>query len=342
MGVRDMELVNKFDNALAGVAGDSGDDRARGQQRQQDRDRQVLADGHLRRPQPRPRPHAAHAARHRARLAGRERPARVRADAARRRSTRRRRTATCAGCPTLGAHLVRRMIAKKMIIDPDHLSVRARQQLLGIVEEARYSGIISSHTWSTPDAIPRIYRLGGFVTPYAGASKDFVTQWREALPVRDTRFFQGVGWGADMNGFGAQGAAAQRREPGHLPVQVVGRQGHDRQAAQRPARLRHQRRRRRPLRPLSRLGRGPAQARGPGDRRRPRARRGGLPADVGARRRHPDRLPPGAGAAHAARARGRAAGRRPCLRCCGARASRSAAARARGATAWTAGAWRRR
>ena len=44
-----------------------------------------------------------------------------------------------------------------MIIDPDHLSVRARNQLLDIVEAARYSGIISTHSWSTPDAIPRIY-----------------------------------------------------------------------------------------------------------------------------------------------------------------------------------------
>ncbi len=34
LGVRDMELINKFDNALAGVAGDSGSDRHRGQQRQ--------------------------------------------------------------------------------------------------------------------------------------------------------------------------------------------------------------------------------------------------------------------------------------------------------------------
>ena len=32
--------------------------------------------------------------------------------------------------------------------------------------------------------------------------------------MRDKRFYQGVGWGADMNGFGAQGGAAQGREPG--------------------------------------------------------------------------------------------------------------------------------
>ena len=89
MGVRDMELVNKFDNALAGVAGDYGDDRRRRQRRQHDRDRQVLADAALRRPQPRPRPRAAHGARRRPRRAGRQRPARASARPARRRSTRR-------------------------------------------------------------------------------------------------------------------------------------------------------------------------------------------------------------------------------------------------------------
>jgi len=97
------------------------------------------------------------------------------------------------------------MIEKGMIVDPDHLSVRARQQLLDIVEKARYSGIVSSHSWSTPDAIPRIYRLGGVVTPMAGSSKDFVQAWRETKPERDPRFYFGFGWGADMNGFAHQG-----------------------------------------------------------------------------------------------------------------------------------------
>ena len=59
LGVRDMELVNKFDNALSGVAGDSGDDRHGGERRQQVRDGPVLADAELRRRQPRPRPRAA-------------------------------------------------------------------------------------------------------------------------------------------------------------------------------------------------------------------------------------------------------------------------------------------
>ena len=84
-------------------------------------------------------------------------------------------------------------------------------------EAADYSGIISSHSWSTPDSIPRIYKLGGFVTPYAGAAKDFVDQWREQRVVRDKRFYQGVGWGADMNGFGAQGGPRNGPNPVTYP-----------------------------------------------------------------------------------------------------------------------------
>jgi hypothetical protein len=181
------------------------------------------------------------------------------------------------GLSELGAHLVQRMIAKKMIVDPDHLSVRARQQLLDIVEEAKYSGIISSHSWSTADAIPRIYRLG-----------------------------PGRRLGRGHERLRLAGAAAQRPEPGHLSVQELGRDRHRAPAAQRPSGLRHQQGRRRPVRPLSRLGRGPAPPRRAADRRRPRSRRRGLPADVGARRRRPDRLPPGAGEGVEARARGRA------------------------------------
>ena len=61
------------------------------------------------------------------------------------------------GLTALGEHLVRRMIDKRMIIDPDHLDVLARKALLTIVEAEEYSGIVSSHSWSTADAYPRIY-----------------------------------------------------------------------------------------------------------------------------------------------------------------------------------------
>ena len=62
------------------------------------------------------------------------------------------------------------MVRKQMIVDPDHLSVLARQDLMTVLEAERFSGVVSSHSWSTPDALPRIYDLGGVVAPYAGDS----------------------------------------------------------------------------------------------------------------------------------------------------------------------------
>jgi microsomal dipeptidase-like Zn-dependent dipeptidase len=208
LGVRDMELVNKFDNALSGVAGDSGStgtvvntgnkyetghywdmntchdhthpgahDRNQTSAPGGDRDQLVggllgafMPGGGIAPLYPDP-PHC-----------------------------------NSRGLTPLGEHLVRRMIAKKMIIDPDHMSVRARDQLLNIAEGERYSGLVSSHSWSTPESLPRIYKLGGVITPYAGSSTSFVQQWREIKPMhQDPRFYFGFGWGADMNGFGAQG-----------------------------------------------------------------------------------------------------------------------------------------
>ena len=188
------------------------------------------------------------------------------------------------GLTALGDHLVRRMMDKRMIIDPDHLDVIARRQLLSIVESRRYSGIISSHSWSTKDAFPRIYELGGMVTPYAGDATKFVESWRELRTMKNERFYWGIGWGADMSGFGNQGRPRGGPNPVRYPFSVVGRQGDVRQAQDGGADVRHQPRRRRALRPVSRLGRGPADDRRRGDRRRPRSRPRGVPADVGAGR----------------------------------------------------------
>ena len=109
------------------------------------------------------------------------------------------------------------MIERKMIVDPDHLSVLARRQLLNVVESAGYSGIVSSHSWSTPDAIPRILRLGGVVTPMAGSTTEFLQQYKDTKAVRDPRFYWGVGWGADMNGFAHQGAPRGGENPVTYP-----------------------------------------------------------------------------------------------------------------------------
>jgi hypothetical protein len=203
-GVRQMELINKFDNALAGVAGDSGetgvvvnngnkyatgqywhmqacdgppDEADKQQPGVYDHDHNDLFSNVIEQFLP---PGAAPV---------------YPTDS----------SCNARGLSELGEHTVRRMMQKNMVVDPDHLSVRARKGVLALLEAANYSGVVSSHTWSTPDVNPRIYKLGGVITPYAGSSTGFVDAWKKTKPTRDPRYYFGFGYGADMNGFGAQG-----------------------------------------------------------------------------------------------------------------------------------------
>ena len=105
----------------------------------------------------------------------------------------------------LGEHTIRQMVKRNMIFDPDHMSVSSRKASLDLLETLDYPGVVSSHSWSTPDAYPRIYRLGGVVTPYAGDSTGFVEKWKCHLGWADGRYYFGFGFGADINGLGAQG-----------------------------------------------------------------------------------------------------------------------------------------
>jgi len=114
-------------------------------------------------------------------------------------------TCNSRGLTALGEHTIRRMVGKHMIFDPDHMSVKARQESMDLIENLKYPGVVSSHSWATPDAYPRIYKAGGFITPYAGDSSGFVSKWKRHLTWVDPRFYWAIGFGADINGFGAQG-----------------------------------------------------------------------------------------------------------------------------------------
>ena len=116
------------------------------------------------------------------------------------------------GLSPLGEHLIRRMIDKGMIFDPDHMSAIARDQALDIIEEERYSGVMSSHSWSDDTIYPRIWKMGGVVTPHGGSAASFVEKWRKQRAFADDRFLFGLGYGSDMNGFSNQG---QPRGPGN-------------------------------------------------------------------------------------------------------------------------------
>ncbi|MFC5729521.1 hypothetical protein [Nocardioides vastitatis] len=109
------------------------------------------------------------------------------------------------GLTDLGEHTIRGLAERRMLFDPDHLSVKARAASMDLIEQLEYPGVLSSHSWSTPDTYPRIYRAGGFITPYAGDSTGFVEKWRRHLGWADPRYYFGFGFGADINGLGAQG-----------------------------------------------------------------------------------------------------------------------------------------
>ncbi|MGH3370267.1 MAG: hypothetical protein ACRDPR_09715, partial [Nocardioidaceae bacterium] len=93
------------------------------------------------------------------------------------------------GLTDLGEHTIRGMAQRNMLFDPDHMSVLARKASLDLVEDMGYAGILSSHSWSTPDAYPRISELGGFIAPYAGDSTGFVDKWRYHVGRADERYY---------------------------------------------------------------------------------------------------------------------------------------------------------
>jgi hypothetical protein len=202
-GVRQMELINKFDNALGGVAGDSGNTGVVVNAGNR------LSTGHFWRMQHCNGPPDEH---------DKQQPGVYDHDEKDLLSNvieqflplgaapvyPKNSNCNAAGLSELGEHAVRRLMQKRIIIDPDHLSVRARKSLMSLLEAERYSGAVSSHSWSTADVIPRIYKLGGVVTPMKESAPDWIKTWRTTKAQRDPRFYFGFGYGSDQNGLSSQ------------------------------------------------------------------------------------------------------------------------------------------
>ncbi|MFI6106384.1 discoidin domain-containing protein [Streptomyces sp. NPDC051310] len=105
------------------------------------------------------------------------------------------------GLTALGEHAVRGMMQRGMMIEIDHMSVKATGRVLDILESASYPGVLSSHSWMDTDWTERVYRLGGFIAQYMHGAEGFTAEARRTDALRE-KYGAGYGYGTDMNGVG--------------------------------------------------------------------------------------------------------------------------------------------
>nr|WP_243715974.1 dipeptidase [Actinomadura darangshiensis] len=107
------------------------------------------------------------------------------------------------GLTDLGKYMLQGMMKRHMIVEIDHMSAKAAGETLDVLEGARYSGVISSHSWTDEHYMGRIYGLGGMATGYGNAADQFAAEWKRKKESRDPRYTFGYGYGLDVNGMGA-------------------------------------------------------------------------------------------------------------------------------------------
>ncbi|MEU6139635.1 discoidin domain-containing protein [Streptomyces sp. NPDC047081] len=105
------------------------------------------------------------------------------------------------GLTELGEYAVHAMEKRKMMLEIDHMSVKAVGQALDIFEADSYPGVLSSHSWMDLNWTERVYSLGGFVAQYMHGSEGFVAEAARTKALRD-KYGVGYGFGTDFNGIG--------------------------------------------------------------------------------------------------------------------------------------------
>ena len=120
------------------------------------------------------------------------------------------------GLTDLGEYALRGMIKRGMIVELDHMSAKAADRALDILEAEGYPGAVTSHSWMATEYQDRLFALGGFGASYGNGAETFVGDWNKAKPLLD-KYNVGYGYGTDMNGFGGTpgkpSAAAQVSYP---------------------------------------------------------------------------------------------------------------------------------
>ncbi|MGP3683403.1 discoidin domain-containing protein [Streptomyces sp. IBSNAI002] len=104
------------------------------------------------------------------------------------------------GLTALGEYAVLGMMKRNMMLEIDHMSVKAADRALDLLESERYSGVLSTHGWMDDDWTERVYGLGGFITGHMYEAPAFTAETRRHAALR-AKYGAGYGIGTDMNGF---------------------------------------------------------------------------------------------------------------------------------------------
>lgn len=107
------------------------------------------------------------------------------------------------GLTALGDYAVRGLMDRGMMLEIDHMGVKAADQTFQILESANYPGVISSHSWMDSSWKERAYKLGGVVATYGFNGQSFLNESREGSALR-AKYDRGLPFGADMNGVGGR------------------------------------------------------------------------------------------------------------------------------------------
>ena len=124
------------------------------------------------------------------------------------------------GLTDLGRQLIDRMIDAKLLIEVDHMSVKARDAVLEILRKRDYSGVLSGHEWSDKLSYEEILDVGGMVGGRANNVENFVEDYEKYSPMQNDRYFFGWGFGPDANGLGDIPAPSEDANPVTYPFEA--------------------------------------------------------------------------------------------------------------------------
>ncbi|WP_198953240.1 discoidin domain-containing protein [Kitasatospora sp. CB01950] len=105
------------------------------------------------------------------------------------------------GLTELGDYAIRGMMKRHMMLEVDHMSVKAAKSAFELLESQAYPGVISSHSWMDLNWTERLYKLGGFAAQYPHDANGFVAEANRTKALRDA-YRVGYGYGSDLNGVG--------------------------------------------------------------------------------------------------------------------------------------------